>query len=110
MSATIPTQTVPQIGAVIGNQACDVTETLSDTVTAGVVLVFRNTGGSARQVTLAVPGDDQFGNPKPDLVFSVASGQMYFVRAGSEFKDPSDGLVHIAYDNANNMTVRAVSL
>ena len=106
MSATIPTQTIPQAGHVIGNQQC----LDGDTVATGTLLIFRNTGGSTRQVTIAVPGTDRFSNPLPDLVFDVVSGQMYGVRCGSEFKDPEDQLAHLAYDDTGNLTVRALSV
>lgn len=84
-----------------------------DTITPGnnTFLVVKNGGGSSINVTVAVPGNDSFGNARPDLVVAVANGtERYIPVSSNKIIDPSTGLVSVTYSAVTSVTVGVISV
>lgn len=81
-----------------------------DTVAAvehGIVLV-RNIGAGAVNVTVAVPGTE-YGQARPDAVTAVAAGgSAVFGPFPSDLADPTDNLVHLSYQTPADLRVAAI--
>lgn len=69
-------------------------------------LVVKNGGGSPINVTLDVPGTDDFGNNNPDLVVAVANAtERWIPLRNAKFVQPSTNLVNITYSGTTSVTV-----
>lgn len=70
---------VPQTTAVVGTNLTlsAATATTGDTVPTQSKVIVRNGSGGAINVTIVTPGNDQYGNARPDIVTAMASGAMY---------------------------------
>jgi len=68
----------PQVTAVIGTTLTPIspTATTGDTFPTGTQLYVRNGSGSSINVTIVTPGNDTYGNARPDIVTAVAAGAM----------------------------------
>jgi hypothetical protein len=78
-----------------------------DTATPGAdtFLVVKNGGGSSINVTIDVPGSDDFGNANPDMVVAVLNAtERYIPLRHSKFVQAS-GLVNITYSAVTSVTV-----
>jgi hypothetical protein len=84
-----------------------------DTVKPGdrrIVLV-RNGGGSPINVTIVVPGNDKYGNARPDIVRAVAAGAVEaFGPFPADLADSVDGLIDITYSGVTSVTVDALTV
>jgi hypothetical protein len=79
-----------------------------DTATPGnnSFLVVKNGSGASVTVTLVVPGNDQFGNAKPDLAVAVAAAtERYIPLRDAALADPTTGIVSITYSAVTSVTV-----
>jgi hypothetical protein len=79
--------------------------------TPSSVLHVRNGSGSSINVTVVVPGSDEFGNARPDIVVAVAAGAHAAIGPLSSplLPDPADGLIDITYSSATTVTVAHIS-
>lgn len=74
-------------------------------------LHVRNGGGSPMTVTVVTPGNDKYGQPRPDIAVSVpAAGDRMVGPFPSDLADPADGLVAITYSGVTSVTVAAITL
>ena len=71
-------------------------------------LQFKNTNGSTRVITLAVPGTNH-GTATPDLAVTIAAttGEEY-IKVTSDMVDPTTGLIAISYSATSGVTVAAM--
>lgn len=78
-----------------------------DTATAGsdTFLVVKNGGGSSINVTLDVPGLDDFGNANPDLVVAVVNATERYIPLRHAKLVQSNGQVNITYSAVTSVTV-----
>jgi hypothetical protein len=75
------------------------------------VLLVRNGDGTATTVTVVVPGDDKYGQARPDLTFSVAAAATAaFGPLPVDLGDVSDDLIDITYSKVTSLTVAAVRI
>jgi len=81
-----------------------------DKVANGCFLHVRNGSGSSINVTIATPGNDKYGNARPEIVKAVGAGvQTAFRLDQYDLTDPADGyLISITYSLATSVTVGAV--
>lgn len=79
--------------------------------TPSSVLHVRNGGGSTITVTVVVPGNDEFGNARPDIAVSVAAGAHTAIGPLSSplLPDPADGLIDITYSAVTSVTVAHIT-
>lgn len=74
-------------------------------------LVVKNGGGASINVTLAVAGNDDFGNARPDLVVAVLNGtERYIPLNRAELINPSTDRIDITYSAVTSVTVGVISL
>lgn len=74
-------------------------------------LAFRNADTTSVVVTLVTPGNDKYGNARPDIAITVPVGAT--VLAGplpGDLADPVDGRVVITYAKVTALTVGAFIL
>lgn len=72
---------------------------------AGRFLVVKNGGGAPINATVVVPGNDDFGNARGDLVVAVANGtERYIPLNRAEFGEP----VNITYSGVTSVTVAVI--
>lgn len=71
-------------------------------------LIVRNTNASSRTVTIAVAGTTTYGEPNPDVVYTIAAntGEQW-IPLYDAYADPDDGLAHLAWSATADVT-RAV--
>jgi hypothetical protein len=74
----------------------------------GIILV--NNGSEAEvDVTVVTPGNDKYGNARPDIVKAVAAGAICaFGPLDKDLVDKADGLIDITYEAHENVTVAAI--
>lgn len=75
------------------------------------VLHVKNGSGSPINVTVVVPGNDEFGTARPDIVVAVAAGAHTMIGPllSPLLPDPSTGLIGITYSSATSVTVAHVT-
>lgn len=74
-------------------------------------VTVKNGGGAPINVTVAVPGNDRFGNAKPDLVVAVANATERDIPiTDADFADPITGLVSFTYSAVTSVTVAHKSM
>lgn len=78
-----------------------------DTVTPSndSFLVVKNGSGASINVTLDVPGNDEFGNANADLVVAVAASTERYIPVRSAKLVQSNGNVNITYSAVTSVTV-----
>lgn len=74
-----------------------------------IFLVVNNAGGTACNVTVAVPGDTNYGVPNPDITVQVPVGQERWIGLRGEFAN-TDNRVDISYDQVASVTVGAFAI
>lgn len=71
----------------------------------------RNGGGSPITFTTLTPGNDKYGQARPDIAGSVpAGGDRIFGPFPADLADPADGLVAFTYSGVTTVTVAAITL
>jgi hypothetical protein len=74
-------------------------------------LLVTNGGGSSINVTVAVPGNTEFGQPEPDVVIAVAAGATKLIGPlPVKLEDATDRLVHITYSAVTSVTIAALTV
>lgn len=75
----------------------------------GCVLV-KNADASAKTVTIAVPGNTEYGQAKPDFTVTVPAGATVAIGPfPSDLKDDTDALVHLTYSAVTALTIAAIN-
>jgi hypothetical protein len=106
--AEIPLQSVSVAGTILTEGAAAAGDTAQ--VGANKFLIVENNSGATITVTVAVPGNDQFGNPVPDLAVPILAGKTVVIPLQSVFGDPAaaiPGQAVITY-SATATVVRSV--
>jgi hypothetical protein len=74
-------------------------------------LLVKNSDASSKTVTVAVPGNTQFGQAEPDVPIVMAAGAMTLIGPfPAALSDDTDRLVHITYSAVTSVTVVAVAV
>ncbi len=74
-------------------------------------LHVRNAGDSPVTVTIATPGNDKYGQARPDIPVTVPAGADRVIGPfPADLADPSDGLVAVTYSGVTSVTVAAITL
>lgn len=68
------------------------------------VLWVINGDSSSHDVTFAVPGTNEDGEPNPDVVRSVTNATSKGIKVNRKWADPSDGLVALTWSATTSMT------
>ena len=85
-----------QTTQVIGTDLTPVTPTASDTVPVGSRLIVRNGSGAGVTITIVTPGNDTYGQARPDIPKTVAAGAVTILGPfGADLADPITGVVTI---------------
>lgn len=94
---------VPQALAVTGTAPTFSAPTASDTIAPndrGVYVV--NTTGTATNVVIVVPGNDDLGQARPDVTVAVGATAKHFIplTGYQKYADPTTGLLTITHSGA----------
>ena len=74
-------------------------------------VTVKNGSGGSINVTVAVPGNDDFGNAKPDLVVAVAAATERDIPINrAEFVDPATNLVTVVCSAVTTVTIAHKSM
>jgi hypothetical protein len=74
-------------------------------------LVVKNGDASSKTVTIVTPGNDKYGQARPDIAVVVAAGATELIGPlPQDLADPTTGLVGISYSAVTSVTVAAVSI
>lgn len=73
----------------------------------GYSLLVNNGSGAPITVTIAVPGNTDYGVAAPDKAFTVPAGQLWEIPLLEVYRDPSDRLAHLTWSSTASVT-RAV--
>lgn len=74
-------------------------------------LLVVSASASAATITIATPGNDKYGLPRPDITIPVpANGRVLIAPLPADLADPIDGLVAVSYSSATSLTIAAVSI
>jgi hypothetical protein len=75
-------------------------------------LHVRNGSGAPITVTVLTPGNDKYGQARPDIAVSVpaTTGERIIGPFPADLADPADGLVAITYSGVTSLTVTAITL
>lgn len=104
LTAQTPTiaGTTPTYGAV---SASDTIGNIDDRL----FLIVRNASGSSDMVTLAIPGNDQFGSPVPDPTITVpATTGERWILVTPQMVDPTTGLLTVTHSQTTSVTCALV--
>jgi len=102
----------PQQVSVLGTDITMVTPTVTvgDTFPPNCTVVVRNGSGSSINVTVVTPGNDKYGQARPDLVKACAAGaQTHFLINQQDLADPVTGLVTIICSSITTITIGATT-
>lgn len=81
-----------------------------DLVPVGSHLLVRNGSGASVNVTIETPGNDTYGQPRPDVVTAVAAGAVAkFGPFPNDLADPVTGLVKIVCSATASVELRVVA-
>ena len=69
------------------------------------VLVVKNGGGSPINVTIVVPGNDDFGTARPDVVVAVANATERYIPTSHLLYNDGTGNVSVTYSAVTSVTV-----
>jgi hypothetical protein len=83
-----------------------------DTVqyTPNTELRVKNGSGSPITVTVAIPGNTEFGQAAPDVPISIAAGAERAIALRPGMVDPATGLISVTYSAATSVTVCVVTV
>lgn len=105
--ADIGTQTIVSAGTkpTFSNAAAGDTAQCGD----DYFLVAKNTTGSSVTLTFVVPGNNNYDQPNPDPVWTIAAttGEVW-IPLYDAYKDPSDGVIHMTWSATGAGITRAV--
>lgn len=107
--ANLPAQTT----AVVGTTLTSVTPTAGtgDTVPIGSHAIIRNGSGASINVTIETPGNDTYGQARPDIVTAVAAGAVaIFGPFPVDLGDPVTQVVKLTCSAVATVELRVVSL
>jgi hypothetical protein len=102
----------PQTTAVIGTTLTPISPTVTtgDTVPIGAKVIVHNASGGSINVTLVTPGNDQYGNSRPDVVTPVAAGaKAQFGPMPIDLADPTTNVVTVICSAVASVTLHVVS-
>lgn len=106
--ANLPAQTTAVTGTTLPSVAP--TATTGDTVPVGSHAIVRNGSGSSINVTIVTPGNDTYGQPRPDIVTAVAAGAV--AKLGpfpADLADPVTGVVTLICSSVASVELRVVA-
>lgn len=106
--ANVPAQTTQ----VTGTTLTSVTPTITtgDTVPVGSHAIIRNGSGSSINVTIVTPGNDNYGQSRPDIVTAVAAGAIAkFGPFPNDLADPITGVVTLICSAVASVELRVVA-
>ena len=72
------------------------------------LLLVRNDDASPVNVTIVVPGNDQYGGARPDIVKSVGAGEIVAFGPFPDDLEAADGKIDITYAGVTDLFVAAV--
>lgn len=107
---TLRTAVQAQIAGVV---ATPYTPAASDTFAWGdnVALFVTNGAGAPINVTVTVPGNTKYGEANPDKVIAVANGTSKVIGPfPADLRDPTDGLVHVAFSSTTTITAQLIKV
>lgn len=102
----------PQTTAVVGTTLTSFspTVTVGDTVPIGSKVIVHNASGGSINVTIVTPGNDQYGNARPDIVTAVGAGaKAQFGPMPVDLGDPTTQLVTLICSAVASVTLHVVS-
>jgi hypothetical protein len=86
------------------------TASTGDTVPVGSKVLVDNRSGSSINVTVVNPGNDTYGNAKPDIVTAVAAGaEAQFGPFGQGLADPETGVVTLICSAVSTVTLKVLA-
>lgn len=104
---------IPQTTVVTGTVLTGYTPTatVGDTVPVGSRLIVHNASGASINVTLVTPGNDQYGQARPDVVTAVAAAaKTAFGPFPYDLGDPANGnLVTVICSATASVTLHVVN-
>lgn len=101
-----------QTTAVVGTTLNSVTPTVTtgDTVPVGSHAIIRNGSGASITVTIETPGNDTYGQPRPDIATAVAAGAIAkFGPFPNDLADPVTGVVKLTCSAVASVELRVVA-
>jgi hypothetical protein len=85
--------------------------TTSELVDAsGPTLLMVAVGATATTITVVVPGTDQYGLTKPDVVIGPLTSVTRLIRLDASMADPATGLVTVQFSQVAGVTASLVKL
>jgi hypothetical protein len=102
----------PQTTAVVGTTltSYNPTVTTGDTVPIGAKVIVHNASGAGITVTVVTPGNDQYGNSRPDIATVVAAGaKAQFGPMPLDLADPTTNVVTLICSAVASVTLHVVS-
>ncbi len=76
-----------------------------------VALEVRNGSGASITVTVDVPGNDAYGQARPDLAVAVAAAATSVIGPfPSDLEDPATGLCKVTYSAVTTVTVALIQI
>lgn len=74
-------------------------------------LMVRNGDASSKNVTVAIPGNDKYGQARPDVVVAVAAGAIALIGPfPADAADSDDFMVDVSYSATTSVTVAAIEI
>lgn len=77
---------------------------------ARAILLVKNTDGSSHTVTVAVPGNTEYGQAQPDIAVAVAAGVEKAIGPFPRGIADDNGLVQLTYSAATGMVLAYVGI
>lgn len=106
--ANLPAQTTVVTGTTL--TSVTPTVTVGDTVPVGSHAIIRNGSGSPINVTVVTPGNDTYGQARPDIVTAVAAGAVAkFGPFPNDLADPTTGVVTLICSAITSVELRVVA-
>lgn len=100
--------TIP--GTLVTFTAADVTGNTFSANGRGILLVKNGSGGSIN-VTVVIPGNDAYGQPRPDVVIAVAAAAEKAIGPfPQDVVDPATGSILVTYSAVTSVTVAMLSV
>lgn len=107
--ATLTYQSADVLGAAYTTQAAAGGGDKVAPASHGAVLIT-NGGGSPITVTVAVPGNTEYGQAEPDYTVSVGAGAAKLIGPFGADLAGVDGLVALTYSDVTSVTIAAISI
>lgn len=101
--AQIPTRTPTHAGLDLDLAAAAADDTAA-CGTGQYSLLVNNGSASDVDVTIAVDSTTSYGVASPAKVITVPAGELWMIPLLSEYRDPDDGLAHIAWEATTDVT------